>query len=51
MKTTKFQDIVSKVTFHEDTPEDMATNIISWVKQTKPIIVQKKGQFYTKGGE
>lgn len=42
---TKFQDIVSKVTFHSDTPEDIAQEILIWVKKAKPIVIQKNKPF------
>ena len=41
----KFQDQVSKVTFHSDTPEDIAQEILQWVKQSKPIVIQKNKPF------
>ena len=43
---TKFQDIVSKVTFHSDTPEDIATSILQSVKKAKPIVVVKTTPFH-----
>ena len=51
MKSIKFQDVVSKITFHSDTPEDVAMNIRDWTKSAEPVILQKKGNFHTKGGE
>ena len=47
-KSIKFQDLVSKVTFHKDTPEDVAINIMSWVKNAEPVVIQKKGSFNNK---
>ena len=43
---TKFEDLVSKVTFHSDTPEDIAQEILQWVKKAEPVILQKKGAFH-----
>ena len=43
---TKFQDIVSKVTFHSDTPEDIAQSILQSVKKAKPIVVVKNKPFH-----
>mgnify|MGYP003151679591 FL=1 len=47
-KSIKFQDLVTKVTFHKDTPEDVAVNIMSWVKNAKPVVIQKKRNFNNK---
>jgi len=41
----KFQDQVSKVTFHSDTSEDIAQEILQWLKQSKPIVIQKNKPF------
>jgi len=43
---TKFQDLISKVTFHSDTPENIAQEILQWVKKAEPVILQKKGAFH-----
>tara|TARA_Y100001938_G_C7998820_1_gene383561 strand:+ start:124 stop:282 length:159 start_codon:yes stop_codon:yes gene_type:complete len=50
-RAVKFQDVITKVTFHKDTPEDVAVNIMSWVKNVQPVVLQKKGYFHTKGGK
>ena len=47
-KSIKFQDLVSKVTFHQDTSDDIAINIMSWVKNAEPVVIQKKGSFNNK---
>ena len=45
MTSIKFEDLVSKVTFHSDTPEDIATSILQSVKKAKPIVVVKTKPF------
>ena len=42
----KFEDIITKITFHEDTPEEWAQYILSWAKKSQPMVLQKKGKFY-----
>jgi hypothetical protein len=42
----KFEDLISKVTFHNDTPEEMALHIRSWIKKSEPTIIQKKCNFH-----
>ena len=42
----KLEDCVSKVTFHSDTPEDIATSILQSVKKAKPIVVVKTTPFH-----
>ena len=46
MNSTKFEDLVSKVKFHSDTPEDIATSILQSVKKAKPIVVVKNKPFH-----
>ena len=42
----KLQDVVSKVTIHSDTPQDIATSILQSVKKAKPIVVVKTKPFH-----
>ena len=43
---TKFEDLVSKVTFHSDTPEDITTSILQSLKKAKPIVIVKTKPFH-----
>jgi hypothetical protein len=42
----KFEDCVSKITFHDDTPEEIAMCLRSWANKSQPLILQKKGSFH-----
>tara|TARA_R100001082_G_scaffold71350_1_gene40672 strand:+ start:1812 stop:1973 length:162 start_codon:yes stop_codon:yes gene_type:complete len=43
MKSVKFRDLVSKVTIDSDTASDnIAKEILEWVKESKPIVVHKQ---------
>ena len=46
---TKFQDQVSKVTFHSDTPEDIAQSILQQVKKAEPVVIVKNKPFHKEG--
>ena len=41
MKSIKLQDLVSKVTVHSDSNESIVKNILSSVKDAKPVIIVK----------
>lgn len=43
--TIKLQDVVSKVTIHSDTPEEIGKAILDWVEKTGPIVVYKSSTF------
>ena len=43
--TIKLQDVVSKVTIHSDTPEEIGKAILEWVESTGPIVVYKSKPF------
>ena len=45
--TIKLQDIISKVTIHSDTPEDIGKAILEWVENTGPIVIYKSSTFKT----
>ena len=46
----KLEDCVSKVTFHSDTPEDIAQSILQQVKKAEPVVIVKNKPFH-KGGK
>ena len=46
----KLQDVVSKVTIHSDTPEDIAQSILQQVKKAEPVVIVKNKPFH-KGGK
>ena len=47
--TPKLQDIVSKVTLHSDTPEELGKRVLQWVKSAEPIVIYKNKSFHKKG--
>jgi len=49
-KSIKLQDVVSKVTIHSDTPEDIAQAILQQVKKAEPVVIVKNKPFH-KGGK
>ena len=40
--STKFRDLVSKVTITDDAKPDMAQSILSWVNESKPQVIYKR---------
>ena len=42
----KLQDVVSKVTIHSDTPEDIAQSILQQVKKAEPVVIVKNKPFH-----
>jgi len=42
----KLQDVVSKVTFHSDTPEDITKAILQQVKKAEPVVIVKNKPFH-----
>ena len=47
MKSIKLQDLVSKVTVHSDSNESIVKNILSYVKDAKPVIIVKNKPWRT----
>ena len=45
----KLQDVVSKVTIHSDTPQDIAQAILQSVKKTEPVVIVKNKPFNKEG--
>tara|TARA_R100001463_G_scaffold36708_2_gene79113 strand:- start:416 stop:571 length:156 start_codon:yes stop_codon:yes gene_type:complete len=46
----KVHDIVSKITLHSDTPEEIGRLILDHVKSAGPVVIYKDKPFH-KGGE
>ena len=42
----KLQDVVSKVTIHSDTPEDIAQSILQQVKKAEQVVIVKNKPFH-----
>jgi len=52
MKSVKFRDLVSKVTIEGTASDNIAKEILEWVKESKPIVVYKQSwPFSYKGGK
>ena len=43
--TIKLRDVVSKITIHNDTAEEIGKAILEWVKETGPVVVYKNKPF------
>ena len=41
MKAVKFRDLVSKIIIEGNAPDSIVQEILSWMKETKPIVIHK----------